>query len=61
MKRLLYIVVAAVVLSTLVLGISASAPELDVTGNFAVGGNLGLGLIVVLVASYTVVSLNKRL
>jgi hypothetical protein len=61
MKRLLYIVLAAVVLSTLVLGIGTSAPELDVTGNFLAGGNLGLAFIIVIVAAYTMISLSKRL
>ena len=61
MKLMLYILLVVVMLTTLVLGIGTAAPELDVTGDFVAGGNLGLGFIIVVVAAYTVVSLSKRL
>lgn len=60
MKEFLVILTIIVILTGLVIGISTSDPEIDATGRFALGGNLGLQLIIIIVAVFTLISVGAR-
>jgi|GEM_PF-3315810 len=61
MKTFLVIISVLVVLTGIVLGISMSSPEVDTTGRFVLGGNLGLQIIIIIVIVFTLVSVGTRL
>jgi hypothetical protein len=60
MKELLIILTAIVVITGLVIGIGMSSPEIDATGQFALGGSFGLQMIIILVVLFTLVSVGYK-
>jgi len=61
MKAFLVIISALVIMTGIVLGISMSSPEVDATGRFVLGGNLGLQIIIIMVIVFTLVSVGTKL
>ena len=60
MKAFLVILTVLVILTGLALGLSTSSPDLDTTGQFVIGGNLGLMMIIVIIVIITLVSLGAK-
>jgi len=60
MKAFLVLISIVVILTGIVIGLSASTPGMDATGQFVFGGNLGLMMIIIIVAVITIASVAAK-
>ena len=60
MKRLFYLIAVVVGLSMLVIGVGMTTPRVNATGRFALGGNLGLEVMVIIAVVAVIISFSNR-